>query len=121
MFIFKETRHCYLHTELLFFGGMSEIILLFTRETLKLYFVKLFSFRGVMAIPKLDFSCSEFFFLPDTVFCHTIIIIDFLIVLLIPSKQNRAANLIGIIIARLPLCLLSIQAMSLSFQFTDPG
>lgn len=62
---------------------MSEIVWLFVREALKLYFVKLFSFRGVMAIPKLSFSFLRVLFLPETVFCHTIIIIDFLIVFLI--------------------------------------
>ena len=53
-----------------------------------------------MAILKLSVSfLRDLFFLPDTVCCHTIIIIDFLIVLLILSQQNRAANLIEIITA----------------------
>ena len=113
MFILKEARHYYLYCRDIILLGMDEIVWLFIREALKLYFVKLFSFRGVMAIAKLSFSFLRFFFFSwDTVFCHTIIIIDFLIVFLIFSWQNRAANLIGIILARLSVCLQSLQAVS---------
>lgn len=87
MFILKEARHCYLHSRVIILLGMSKIVWLFVREAIKFYFVKLFSFRGVMVIPQLSFSFLRdfFFFLPDAVFCHTIITIDFLIVLLILS------------------------------------
>lgn len=112
MFILKEARHYYLYRRDIILLRMGEIVWLFIREALKLYFVKLFSFRGVMAIDKLSFSILRFFFSWDTVFCHTIIIIDFLIVFLIFSWQNRAANLIGIVLARLSVCLLSLQAVS---------
>lgn len=61
---------------------MDEIVWLFIREALKLYFVKFFSFKGVMTIAKLSFSFLRFFF-PETLFCHALIIIDFLIVFLI--------------------------------------
>lgn len=85
MFILKETRHCYLHKRVIILLEMSEIVRLFVREAIKLHFVKLFSFRGVMVISKSSFSFLRDVFLPDAVFCHTIIIIDFLIVLLILS------------------------------------
>lgn len=63
MFILKEARLSYRHSRVIILLGMSEIVWLFVREVLKLYFVKLFSFRGVMAIPKLSFSfLSDFFF-----------------------------------------------------------
>lgn len=81
MFILKEARQCFLHRRAVILG-MREIVWLFVREALKFCFVKLFSFRGVMIISKLS-SFLRLFFLPDAVFCYTIIIIDFLIVLLI--------------------------------------
>jgi len=83
MFIWKEDRHYYLYGRDIILLGMDEIVWLFIREALKLYFVKFFSFKGVMTIAKLSFSFLRFFFSWDTVFCHALIIIDFLIVFLI--------------------------------------
>lgn len=85
MFTFKEARHYYLYNRDIILLGMGEIVWLFIREALKLYFVKLFSFTGVMTIAKLFFFSQIFFFSWDTVFRHTLIIIDFLIVFLIFS------------------------------------
>lgn len=67
MFILKEARHCYLYDRVIILLGMSEIVWLFVREPLKLYFVKIFSFQGVMAIRKLSFS-----FLRDFFSCQTL-------------------------------------------------
>lgn len=70
MFTLKEARHYYLYGRDIILLGMGEIVWSFIREALKLYFVKLFSFTGVMTIAKF-FLFSDFFFLRHCVSSYT--------------------------------------------------